>query len=135
MGRSLGRSVREFKKASDTARKEFGVDEIEREIKDVKNTLVDVKGDLKVDVDAEAARPAAAAATGVAAVTAAASAEPVPGDEPASGAAEDGASGGEEILVGDVVDEGASDDEVEIEPVEEAVIDEPAPPDTRPRDL
>jgi TatA/E family protein of Tat protein translocase len=85
MGRSLGRSVREFKKASDTARREFGVDEIEREIKDVKSTLVDVKGDLKVDVDAEAAKPAAAA--GAVVVTAAAPAEPAEEaviDEPAA---------------------------------------------------
>jgi len=56
MGRSLGRALREFKKASDTARKELGVDEIEREIKGVKKTLSDVKGDLKVDIDGEVAR-------------------------------------------------------------------------------
>jgi sec-independent protein translocase protein TatA len=62
MGRSLGRAVREFKKASDTARQEFGVDEIEREIKDVKTTLGSVKGDLKIDIDAEASKPTAAAA-------------------------------------------------------------------------
>lgn len=56
MGRSIGRGVREFKKASDTARKEFGVNEIEREIKGVKQTLTDVKGDLKIDIDAETAK-------------------------------------------------------------------------------
>ena len=68
MGRSLGRTVREFKKASDTARKEFGVDEIEKELKgvktelkDVKKSVTDVKGDLKIDIDAEAAKPAAGA--------------------------------------------------------------------------
>ncbi len=74
MGRSIGRSVREFKKASDTARKEFGVDEIEREIKGVKQTLTDVKGDLKVDIDAETSKSA----------------------------------GGEEVLVGEVVDDAAA---------------------------
>ncbi len=70
MGRSLGRTVREFKKASDTARKEFGVDEIERELKGVKSevagvgkTLNEVKTDLKVDIDAGAARPGSAAGT------------------------------------------------------------------------
>lgn len=89
MGRSLGRSVREFKKASDTARKEFGVDEIEREIKDVKTTLKDVKGDMKVDIDAEVAKPAAG--------------------EPASDDGVDDPAGGE-VLVGEVVDDGATGD-------------------------
>ena len=107
MGRSLGRSVREFKKASDTARKEFGVDEIERELKDVKTTLGDVKGDLKVDIDAEAGQACRRRAAAGAAVAA-------PAPRPMRGRDDAGADVGDrraarpddEVLVGDVVDEG-----------------------------
>ena len=119
MGRSLGRTVREFKKASDSARKEFGVDEIEREMKGVKKTLADVKGDLKVDIDAETAkRGADKAAAGGAAATAAAAvatgvvapdgAEPMPGEDAGSSA---DLAAGDEVLVGDVVDDGPTDQE------------------------
>jgi sec-independent protein translocase protein TatA len=132
MGRSLGRAVREFKKASDTARKEFGVDEIEREIKDVKTTLGGVKGDLKIDIDAETAKPstgqpaavAAGAAAGVAAgvgadgeataeldtADAAAAADVGEPDGPEDAVGEPPATGDEaegEILVGEVVDDEA----------------------------
>jgi TatA/E family protein of Tat protein translocase len=103
MGRSLGRGVREFKKASDTARKEFGVDEIEREIKDVKTTLGDVKGGLKVDIDAELSK-----------------------SRPAAGAA--AATPDDDVLVGEVVDHGSSDEAGEVPtgeaPIEEAVVEE-----------
>ena len=116
MGRSLGRTVREFKKASDSARKEFGVDEIEREMKGVKKTLADVKGDLKVDIDAEAAKPGADKAA----------ARPG-GDRGRGGRDRCGGPGrrraragrgcrvlrrpaaDDEVLVGDVVDEGPTD--------------------------
>lgn len=125
MGRSLGRGVREFKKATDTARKEFGVDEIERELKDVKSTLGDVKGGLKVDVDAELSKSkpgggATAAAAGATAV--------------ASGAAATAAAPDDDVLVGEVVDYGSSDEvgaaptgeaPVEEAVVEEAVVEEP----------
>jgi sec-independent protein translocase protein TatA len=140
MGRSLGRTVREFKKASDSARKEFGVDEIEREMKGVKKTLADVKGDLKVDIDAAAATPGAdKAAAGGAAATAAAAvatsvvapdgAEPMPGEDAGSSA---DLAAGDEVLVGDVVDDGPPDQEAvtvfddATAPVEDAVVDEVA---------
>jgi TatA/E family protein of Tat protein translocase len=114
MGRSLGRSVREFKKASDTARKEFGVDEIEREIKGVKKTLTDVKGDMKIDVDAEVAKPAAG--------------------QPASGDAVD-EPGGDEVLVGEVVDDGASGDETATAPPESDERADAEPIDVEPIDV
>lgn len=104
MGRSLGRTVREFKKASDTARKELGVDEIEKEIKGVKQSLADAGSDLKIDIDAETAKPAmkAAAATAVAAGVAG-PATPVEAEEPGDEA------DGDEILVGEVVGEAVGD--------------------------
>jgi len=119
MGRSLGRTVREFKKASDSARKEFGVDEIEREMKGVKKTLADVKGDLKVDIDAETTKPGADKA--------------VAGTAPAEAVGSSRDAADDEVLVGDVVDEGRTDqDEVAAleddatTPVESAVVDEAA---------
>ena len=139
MGRSLGRTVREFKKASDSARKEFGVDEIEREMKGVKKTLADVKGDLKVDIDAAATPGADKAAAGGAAATAAAAvatgvvapdgAEPMPGEDAGSSA---DLAAGDEILVGDVVDDGPTAQEAvtafddATAPVEDAVVGEVA---------
>jgi TatA/E family protein of Tat protein translocase len=139
MGRSLGRTVREFKKASDSARKEFGVDEIEREMKGVKKTLADVKGDLKVDIDAAATPGADKAAAGGAAATAAAAvatgvvapdgAEPMPGEDAGSSA---DLAAGDEILVGDVIDDGPTAQEAvtafddATAPVEDAVVDEVA---------
>ncbi len=102
MGRSLGRAVREFKKASDTARKELGVDEIEKEIKGVKQSLADAGSDLKIDIDAETAKPAMkAAATTAAAAGVAGSATPVEAEELGDEA------DGDEILVGEVVGDGA----------------------------
>lgn len=130
MGRSIGRSVREFKKAADQARSEFGVDEIEREIKGVKKSINDVRGDLKVDLDAETAKPStAAAAAGAATAAAGGTAEAVTADagnadetQTANGAPQaasaspdavpDGAppdDDADEVLVGDVVDDEADD--------------------------
>jgi len=72
MGRSLGRSVREFKKATSSMKEELGVDEVLREVKDVKQTvggslaevkdtvggsLDDAKSGLRVDLDARDAKP------------------------------------------------------------------------------
>jgi sec-independent protein translocase protein TatA len=141
MGRSLGRTVREFKKASDSARKEFGVDEIEREMKGVKKTLADVKGDLKVDIDAETAKPGAdkaaaeAAAATAAAAAVATGAAVADGAGPATGEAvgSSGDAADDEVLVGDVVDEERPDQDVlaaleddATTPVEDAVVDEAA---------
>ena len=136
MGRSLGRTVREFKKASDTARKEFGVDEIEKELKGVKTelkgvqkTVTDVKADLKIDVDAEAAKPAAGPPDGATAAVASAAVGAGAAAAAAANAATGATETGDEVLVGDVVDEGPA---VETAPVsaEDAVLDEP--PSTSP---
>ena len=124
MGRSLGRTVREFKKASDTARKEFGVDEIEKELKgvkselkDVQKTVTDVKGDLKIDVDAEAAKPSSATPDGATAGAASAAAAVVAQAEAAPRT-------GEEVLVGEVVDEGPAFEGVPISS-DDALVDGP----------
>jgi TatA/E family protein of Tat protein translocase len=62
MGRSLGRGVREFKKAADTAKNELGLGEVTDSINEVKATftepLKDVTGtfdDLKASVDVKSA--------------------------------------------------------------------------------
>jgi TatA/E family protein of Tat protein translocase len=82
MGRSLGRGVREFKKAADTAKNELGLGEVTDSINDVKATftepLKDVTGtfgDLKASVDVKSAIEAPVQAAGAAgAATAAAGA-------------------------------------------------------------
>jgi sec-independent protein translocase protein TatA len=104
MGRSLGRTVREFKKASDSARKEFGVDEIEKEIKGVTKTLGDVKGDLKIDIDAETSKPAAEATAAGAAALGGAAAGAVADDASQTGDATTGPVD-DDVLVGEVVDD------------------------------
>jgi TatA/E family protein of Tat protein translocase len=75
MGRSLGRGVREFKKAADTAKTELGLGEVTDSINEIKSTftepLKEVTGtfdDLKASVDVKSAieapvATAAAAAT------------------------------------------------------------------------
>jgi TatA/E family protein of Tat protein translocase len=94
MGRSLGKGVREFRKAADTAKQEFGLGEVTDTIKDVKQSVAepfkevkstvtepfkevkDTVGDLKQAVDVKAAieapvtTAAAAGAAGAAASTA-----------------------------------------------------------------
>jgi TatA/E family protein of Tat protein translocase len=78
MGKSLGKGVREFKKAADSAKSELGLGEVTDQINEVKSTftepLKDVKGtigDLKSSVDLksaiEAPVPGAGAAAGAAA--------------------------------------------------------------------
>ncbi len=67
MGRSLGRTVREFKKATDAVTQELGMDDVLREVNDVKQTvggsfdevkktvtgsLDDARDGMKVDLDA-----------------------------------------------------------------------------------
>jgi sec-independent protein translocase protein TatA len=73
MGRSLGRGVREFKKAADTAKNELGLGEVTDSINDVKSTftepLKDVTGtfgDLKASVDVKSAIEAPVQAAGAA---------------------------------------------------------------------
>jgi TatA/E family protein of Tat protein translocase len=105
MGRSLGKGVREFRKAADTAKQEFGLGEVTDQIGEVKSTITepfkDVKGtfgDLKEAIDvksaieapvktAAAAGAAGAAATPAAATPAAATPDNASTEEPATEAA------------------------------------------------
>jgi TatA/E family protein of Tat protein translocase len=82
MGRSLGRGVREFKKAADTAKNELGLGEVTDSINDVKSTftepLKDVTGtfgDLKASVDVKSAIEAPVQAAGAATAVAGAAAQ------------------------------------------------------------
>jgi TatA/E family protein of Tat protein translocase len=74
MGKSLGKGLREFRKAAETAKTEFGLGEVTDQINEVKSTLTEpIKGvtgtftDLKSSVDLKSAIEAPVAATGVAA--------------------------------------------------------------------
>jgi sec-independent protein translocase protein TatA len=72
-GRSLGQAMREFRKATETARTELGLD-------DVTKGVTDLKSSLNIDLNSATA-PAPrqdAAATSVAAVVAPAADKPVP---------------------------------------------------------
>jgi len=88
MGKSLGRGVREFKKAAETAKTELGLGEVTDGINDIKSTFTDpvkeVTGtftDLKKSVDVKAAIEAPVA--GAAAVAAGASETAAAPDVPA----------------------------------------------------
>ena len=80
MGRSLGKGVREFRKAADTAKQEFGLGEVTDQINEVKSTITEplkevtgTFGDLKQAVDVKSAIEApvtTAAATGAVAASA-----------------------------------------------------------------
>jgi TatA/E family protein of Tat protein translocase len=109
MGKSLGKGLREFRKAADTAKTEFGLGEVTDQINEVKSTITEpIKGvtgtftDLKSSVDLKSAIEAPVAATGAAAgglggaaegmvpqtppatpQTAAAGVTPAPAEEPA----------------------------------------------------
>ena len=74
MGKSLGKGVREFRKAAETAKTEFGLGEVTDQINEVKSTFTEpIKGvtgtitDLKSSVDLKSAIEAPVAATGGAA--------------------------------------------------------------------
>lgn len=74
MGKSLGKGVREFRKAAETAKTEFGLSDVTDQLNDVKSTFTEpIKGvtgtfsDLKSSVDLKSAIEAPAAATGAAA--------------------------------------------------------------------
>jgi TatA/E family protein of Tat protein translocase len=75
MGKSLGRGVREFKKAADTAKSELGLSEVTEGISDIKSTftepvkeVTDTFSDLKKSVDVKSAieAPVGAASAAVA---------------------------------------------------------------------
>ena len=74
-GRSLGRAMREFRKATQTARSELGLDDVTEGINDLKSSmsvdlgLNDIKSSMSVDLNA---------ATSTAAVVAPAADKPVP---------------------------------------------------------
>lgn len=81
MGRSLGRGVREFKKAAETAKQELGLGEVTDSINEVKSTfteplkeVTDTFGDLKASVDVKSAIEAPVEAAGVAGTATAAAA-------------------------------------------------------------
>jgi TatA/E family protein of Tat protein translocase len=74
MGKSLGKGLREFRKAAETAKTEFGLGEVTDQINEVKSTITEpIKGvtgtfsDLKSSVDLKSAIEAPVAATGAAA--------------------------------------------------------------------
>ncbi|HEX5641926.1 MAG TPA: twin-arginine translocase TatA/TatE family subunit, partial [Thermoleophilia bacterium] len=74
MGKSLGKGVREFRKAADTAKQELGLEGVTDQINEVKSTftepLKEVTGtfsDLKSSVDVKSAIEAPVAAKGAAA--------------------------------------------------------------------
>ena len=82
MGKSLGRGVREFKKAAETAKTELGLGEVTDGINDIKSTFTDpvkeVTGtftDLKKSVDVKAAIEAPVAGAAVAGAAAAGASE------------------------------------------------------------
>jgi len=73
MGKSLGKGVREFRKAAETAKTELGLDGVTDQINEVKATfteplkgVTDTLGDLKSSVDLKSAIEAPVAATAVA---------------------------------------------------------------------
>jgi sec-independent protein translocase protein TatA len=104
MGKSLGKGVREFRKAADTAKQEFGLGEVTDQINEVKSTFTEpikeVTGtftDLKSSVDVKSAIEApvaakGAATAGAAAVSASLVGADVPGT-PADVAAQDVTAG------------------------------------------
>jgi len=67
-GRSLGRAMREFRKATQTARSELGLDDVTEGINDLKSSmsvdlgLNDIKSSMSVDLKAPAAAAAVPAA-------------------------------------------------------------------------
>ena len=102
MGKSLGKGVREFRKAADTAKEELGLDGVTDQINEVKSTFTEpikeVTGtfsDLKSSVDVKSAIEAPVAAKDAAAAGAAGAAlagASVP-EPPAPAAAQDVAAG------------------------------------------
>lgn len=60
-GRSLGRAVREFKRATDTAKSELGLNEVIDDFKGVKSDITGVKDGLKEDLKGTGATEALSA--------------------------------------------------------------------------
>ena len=92
MGRSLGKGVREFRKAAETAKTEFGLGEVTDQINEVKSSFTEpIKdvtgtfGDLKSSVDLKSAIEAPVAAKDAAAGAAAVAGAGLAGAAAASG--------------------------------------------------
>jgi TatA/E family protein of Tat protein translocase len=84
MGKSLGKGVREFKKAAETAKSELGLSEVTDQINEVKGTFsdlkssVDVKAAIEAPVQGKDAATGAAAGAALAGASAQAAASPAP---------------------------------------------------------
>jgi sec-independent protein translocase protein TatA len=108
MGRSLGRGVREFKKAADTAKNELGLGEVTDGINDIKSTFTEplqevtsTFTDLKSSVDVKSAieAPVGAGATAGAVGAATATTSATAGDTEASAGVTSAAAGEAEVEV------------------------------------
>jgi TatA/E family protein of Tat protein translocase len=93
-GRSLGQAMREFRKATQTARTELGLDEVTEGIKDLKSSmsvdlgLKDIKSSLSVDLNAASAAAVVAPAADKPVPVAAAGSDTTPLEAAAEAAAE-----------------------------------------------
>ena len=110
-GRSLGQAMREFRKATQTARTELGLDEVTEGIKDLKSSvsvdmgLSDIKSSMSVDLKA---------------ATATATAPPV--DKPVPVDAASGSTMPVAVAAAETTAEAAVDEPAAVE----AAVDEPA---------
>lgn len=93
-GRSLGQAMREFRKATQTARTELGLDEVTEGIKDLKSSmsvdlgLKDIKSSMSVDLNAASAAAVVAPAADKPVPVAAAGSDTTPLEAAAEAAAE-----------------------------------------------
>ena len=93
-GRSLGHAMREFRKATQTARTELGLDEVTEGIKDLKSSmnvdlgLSDIKSSMSVDLNAASAAAVVAPAADKPVPVAAAGSDTTPLEAAAEAAAE-----------------------------------------------
>ena len=93
-GRSLGHAMREFCKATQTARTELGLDEVTEGIKDLKSSmnvdlgLSDIKSSMSVDLNAASAAAVVAPAADKPVPVAAAGSDTTPVEAAAEAAAE-----------------------------------------------
>jgi sec-independent protein translocase protein TatA len=98
-GRSLGHAMREFRKATQTARTELGLDEVTEGIKDLKSSmnvdlgLNDIKSSMSVDLDAASAAAVVAPAADKPVPVTAASSDTTPAEAAAEPAVDEPAEG------------------------------------------
>jgi TatA/E family protein of Tat protein translocase len=119
-GRSLGQAMREFRKATQTARTELGLDEVTEGIKDLKSSvgIDDLKSSMSVDLKSGTTTPAqTAAATAVVVAP--------PADKPVPVAAGSADTTPPEATAPEVADEAAVDEPaVDESPAAEAAGDD-----------